>query len=144
MTQQRIDGGKPEVEVSAGLIFKNGRLLIAQRRKNDYMGGLWEFPGGKRNSDETFEECLRRELREELGVDVKVGELLWSMTHEYPELKVHIRFFFCSCDEGEPAPIGCQALTWINREQLGQYKFPEADAMLVDLLYSLPQLWERR
>lgn len=133
-----------EIEVSAGLIFKDGKLLIARRRKNDYMGGLWEFPGGKRNPDETFESCLQRELREELGIEVKVGELLWSMTHDYPELRVHLRFFFCSFNEGEPRPIGCDAIAWITREQLLQYRFPDADAMLVDLLYSLPQLWEKK
>lgn len=134
---------RPEIEVSAGIIFKNGKLLIARRRQTDHMGGLWEFPGGKRNQGETFEACLERELLEELGIKVKVGDLLWSMTHDYPDLRVHLRFFFCSYDEGEPQPIGCDAIEWIDREGLKEYKFPEADAMVVDLLYSLPQLWQK-
>jgi len=134
---------RPEIEVSAGIIFKNGRLLITKRKKGDYLGGLWEFPGGKRNPGETFEDCLKRELEEELGIKVKVGDLLWSMTHDYPDVRVHLRFFLCSHEDGEPKPIACDAVAWIEREQIKDYAFPEADAMVVDLLYSLPQLWKK-
>lgn len=134
---------RPSIEVAAGVVFKNNRLLITRRKKDDYLGGLWEFPGGKRKPGETFEECLKRELMEELGIEVKVGELLWSMTHNYPDIQVHLRFFFCTNIKGEPTPIGCDAVEWITREQLSEYKFPEADAMLVDLLHSLPQIWEK-
>ncbi len=63
------------VDVAAGLIFRDGKLLITQRRTDAHLGGLWEFPGGKREPNETFEECLVRELREELGIEVVVGEL---------------------------------------------------------------------
>ncbi|MGB9601707.1 MAG: 8-oxo-dGTP diphosphatase MutT [Limisphaerales bacterium] len=137
------NNNKKSIEVAAGLIFKDGKLLITRRKKEDYLGGLWEFPGGKRNVNETFEDCLKRELMEELGIEVSVGELLWSMTHNYPEFQVHLRFFFCSLIKGEPKPIGCDSIQWISREQLCDYQFPEADALLVDLLNSLPQLWEK-
>ncbi|MEI9864057.1 MAG: NUDIX domain-containing protein [Limisphaerales bacterium] len=63
------------IEVSAALIFRDGKLLIAQRHANSHLGGLWEFPGGKRESGETFEQCLVREIREELDVEISVGEL---------------------------------------------------------------------
>src|SRR5216117_3701039 len=69
------------IEVAAGVVFRDGRVLITQRRPDDHLGGLWEFPGGKRESGETFEECLQRELREELGIEVEVGEWLGSVTH---------------------------------------------------------------
>jgi mutator protein MutT len=62
------------VEVSAGLVFRNGKLLITQRYPNAHLGGLWEFPGGKRECDESFEACLARELREELGIEAAVGD----------------------------------------------------------------------
>ncbi|MGC8886966.1 MAG: 8-oxo-dGTP diphosphatase MutT [Verrucomicrobiia bacterium] len=137
------NNNKKSIEVAAGLIFKDGKLLITRRKKEDYLGGLWEFPGGKRNVNETFEDCLKRELMEELGIEVSVGELLWSMTHNYPEFQVHLRFLFCSLIKGEPKPIGCDSIQWISREQLCDYQFPEADALLVDLLNSLPQLWEK-
>jgi mutator protein MutT len=73
------------IEVSAGLVFRNGKLLITQRYTDAHLGGLWEFPGGKRECDETFEACLTRELREELGIDVRVGELVETIEHAYPE-----------------------------------------------------------
>ena len=64
------------IEVAAALVFRNGKLLIAQRHAKAHLGGLWEFPGGKRHAEETFEECLVREIREELGVEISVGELM--------------------------------------------------------------------
>src|SRR5512134_3411193 len=68
-----ITPSSPSVEVSAGLIFRAGKLLITQRHADSHLGGLWEFPGGKREPGETFEECLTRELQEELGIQVEVG-----------------------------------------------------------------------
>src|SRR4029077_11924660 len=76
---------KPPIEVAAGLVFRGGKLLITQRRADSHLGGLWEFPGGKREAAETFEECLARELREELGIEVAVEELVKEITHAYPE-----------------------------------------------------------
>src|SRR5688572_28642835 len=73
------------IQVSAGLIFRSGQLLITQRHADAHLGGLWEFPGGKREPGESFEQCLARELKEELGIEVVVGELFESVTHAYPE-----------------------------------------------------------
>ena len=70
-----MKAGTVVIEVSAGLIFRAGKLLITQRHADAHLGGLWEFPGGKRESGETFETCLARELREELGIEVEVGAL---------------------------------------------------------------------
>src|SRR5437773_2250204 len=92
------------VDVAAGLIFRDGKLLITQRRAGAHLGGLWEFPGGKREPNETFEECLVRELREELGIEVVVGELIESVTHAYPEKTVHLSFFRCTLKEHDPRP----------------------------------------
>ena len=86
---------QPITEVSAALIFRDGKLLITQRHAEAHLGGLWEFPGGKREPDETFEQCLVREIREELGVEISVGELFESVTHAYPEKTVHLKFFVC-------------------------------------------------
>src|SRR5260221_4955041 len=105
-------------EVSAALIFCDGKLLITQRHAKSHLGGLWKFPGGKREAGETFEQCLVRELREELGVKVAVGELLESLTHPYPGKTVHLKFFVCRLIEGEPQPIGCAALKWVNPAEL--------------------------
>src|SRR5579871_5840657 len=79
------------IEVSAGLVFRDGKLLITRRHAGAHLGGLWEFPGGKREANETFEGCLARELREELGIEVIVGEVLESLTHAYPEKTVTLK-----------------------------------------------------
>jgi mutator protein MutT len=129
------------VEVAAGLVFQNGRLLIAQRRADDHLGGLWEFPGGKRAPGETFEACLHRELKEELGIEVEVEELLARVTHRYPEKVVHLKFYRCRLREREPHAIGCQALAWVTPHELSRYSFPEADSSLVKKLEKTPELW---
>jgi len=122
------------VEVSAALIFREGRILITQRHMDAHLGGLWEFPGGKREPDETFEQCLVREIREELGVEISVGELFESVTHAYPEKTVHLKFFVCRLKRGEPQTLGCAAFKWISAAELAHYPFPAADAKLLKKL----------
>ncbi len=97
------------------MIFRSGKLLITQRLAEAHLGGLWEFPGGKRTPDETFEQCLVREIREELGVEISVGELFESVTHAYPEKTVHLKFFVCRLRGGEPQPLGCKAIKWADK-----------------------------
>ena len=129
------------IEVAAGLVLRNGLLLLTQRPTGGHLGGLWEFPGGKREPHETFEECLHRELREELGIEVEVQELVESITHDYPEWTVHLRFFRCRWVRHEPQPLGCPALAWVDRQGLARYQFPPADARLLDKLRQTPDLW---
>ena len=131
------------IEVSAGLIFRSGKLLITQRHADAHLGGLWEFPGGKRHEGETFEDCLRRELREELGIEVEIRELLEEITHHYPEKSVHLKFFRCDWLRNEPRALGCSAFAWIEVQQLDQYAFPEADARLLEKLRAAPELWKQ-
>ena len=129
------------IEVSAGLIFRGRKLLIAQRHADSHLGGLWEFPGGKRHAGETFEQCLARELREELGVDVSVGELFEGLTHDYQDLTVHLRFFLCRLTAGEPQPLGCATLKWVRQTELASHDFPAADARLLERLRQTSSLW---
>jgi mutator protein MutT len=129
------------IEVSAGLVFRAGKLLITQRHADAHLGGLWEFPGGKREDGETFEQCLARELREELGVVVVVGKLFDSVTHAYPERTVLLKFFLCKLPTGEPQAIECAAVKWVNREELPAYDFPGADAGLLTKLIADQTLW---
>lgn len=133
------------VEVSAGLIFRSGQLLITQRPVGGHLAGLWEFPGGKREPGESFEECLRRELKEELGVDVRVHEEVECITHAYPEKTVHLRFFRCTLADlaAEPRAIGCQAVTWVTQDSLPNYEFPAADARLLERLLAREAHWQR-
>ncbi|MBO60909.1 MAG: 8-oxo-dGTP diphosphatase MutT [Verrucomicrobiales bacterium] len=130
------------VEVAAGLVFRNGKLLITKRQKGSHLAGLWEFPGGKRESGETVEECLRRELREELGIQIAVGQALETVTHRYPEKTVQITFFTCRLTKGEPSAIECADLVWSERESLAKFDFPPADQRLISRLVDEPSLWE--
>ncbi len=132
----------PPVEVSAGLVFRAGQLLITQRPAGGHLAGLWEFPGGKREPGESFESCLVRELREELGVEVCVHEEVDRITHAYPEKTVHLRFFRCTLADSaaEPRALGCQAVAWVTRETLASYAFPAADARLLAKL-AAPGFW---
>jgi mutator protein MutT len=129
------------IEVAAGLVFREGKLLITQRYAEAHLGGLWEFPGGKREPDESFEDCLKRELKEELGIVVQVGRLIESLSHAYPEKTVLLRFYNCRWLEREPEKLGCPDFRWVSREQLSEYPFPEADARLVQKLKSEDALW---
>jgi mutator protein MutT len=130
-----------QIEVSAGLVFRQGRLLITQRYADAHLGGLWEFPGGKREPHETFEACLIRELLEELGIQVEVGPLIQSLTHSYPEKTVHLKFFQCAWKANEPQPLGCPAFAWVGPTDLSRYAFPAADAQLLERLMHSPELW---
>lgn len=129
------------VDVAAGLVFRKGKLLITQRPPAAHLGGLWEFPGGKRKPGESFKHCLVRELREELGIEVEVGRRVERVTHAYPDKTVCLDFFHCRWRAHEPRPLGCPAFRWIGREQLKKYAFPEADARLVRRLQRSPGLW---
>ena len=131
------------IDVAAALVFRDGKLLITQRQADAHLGGLWEFPGGKREPDETFEACLTRELREELGIEVAVGELVESLTHAYPEKTVHLRFYRCRWQQHEPQPLACSAFKWVAAAELKDYAFPAADARLLDRLMNDPGLWDR-
>jgi mutator protein MutT len=129
------------IEVSAGLVFRDGKLLITQRHADSHLGGLWEFPGGKRKLDETFEQCLVRELREELGAGVSVGVMMEEITHAYPGKIVRLKFFFCRLIEGEPRPLGCAAVKWVSQAELAHHEFPAADAKLLKKLLANAEFW---
>lgn len=129
------------IDVAAGLVFEKGKLLITQRRPGDHLGGLWEFPGGKLESEETFEHCLVRELREELGIEVRVGQEIEDLTHSYPEKTVRLKFFRCELAAGTASALHAQALAWISAEELARYEFPAADARLIERLRHERELW---
>jgi mutator protein MutT len=133
--------GNIAIEVAAGLVFHEGRLLITQRLPGEHLGGLWEFPGGKRELGEAIKDCLRRELAEELSIVVRVGKLLTQVEHSYSERTVQLKFFRCSLESGEPQAIGCKAFAWVRAGELAAYEFPPADTQLLARLKS-GEWWE--
>ena len=132
--------GKP-IDVAAGLVFHQQKLLITQRSPGTHLAGLWEFLGGKREPRETFEECLARELREELGIDIGCVHLFEEIIHNYPERTVRLRFFLCRLAQGQPQAIGCAAFEWSTRDGLPKRKFPPADERLLCRLVDTGSLW---
>ena len=127
--------------MAAGLVFRQGKLLIAQRPPGAHLGGLWEFPGGKRQAGESFEQCLQRELAEELGIQAQVGELVEEITHHYPGRSVHLKFFRCRWLRHEARPILCSDLAWVTPERLADFRFPAADARLLKKLRANWRQW---
>ena len=121
------------VLVTAAVVEREGRFFVARRQDGTHLEGYWEFPGGKCEPGETDEACLAREMREELGVDVRVGPLLLSVSHAYPDRVVELHFYACEMS-GAPRPLLGQELRWVPREELRALQFPPADAELIDLL----------
>jgi 8-oxo-dGTP diphosphatase len=122
---------EPPIEVAAAVIAADGRYLLAQRRLDQEFPLCWEFPGGKREPGEAWDACLARELREELGVGVRVGGLVDAVTHEYPNRRVTLRFYRCEVVDGTPRPIACRDVRWVSAGDLPMYEFPAADVPLV-------------
>ena len=131
---------KPVI-VAAGLLFRDGKLLITQRPAGGHLAGLWEFPGGKCEPSETLPECLQRELHEELGVLVNVRECVGTLEHAYSEKIVQLSFYQCALVMGEPEGCEGQSMAWVGPDELGDFQFPEADAQLLEKLKANPDWW---
>lgn len=126
-------------EVGCAIIHKNGKLLIAQRHLTDSFGGLWEFPGGKREPDETIEACLEREAFEELGIRIHPEKLLCHRMHGTPERRISLFFFFCRWVSGEPQAIDCKDFRWVTQEDIRRYPLLPGDR---EILEELVLHWE--
>jgi len=110
----------PHYDVAAAVTLRNGptkagtEVLVAQRRQDDMLGGLWEFPGGKREAAESLPEALRRELREEMGIEIEVGESLTIVKHAYTHFRITLYAFICALRNGAPRCIECQDFKWAS------------------------------
>jgi 8-oxo-dGTP diphosphatase len=119
--------------VAAAVIERDGRFLVTRRQPGVHLEGYWEFPGGKCESGETHDVCLRRELREELAVDASIGPELLATVHVYPDRRVELHFFLCDITAA-PAPQLGQEMRWVARAELAALSFPPADRELIELL----------
>ncbi|HIC90784.1 MAG TPA: (deoxy)nucleoside triphosphate pyrophosphohydrolase [Syntrophaceae bacterium] len=125
---------KPHYEVTAGIILKKEKVLIALRPKAGHFGGLWEFPGGKRKDEESLEACLAREINEELGIHISVDKPFMVVKQSYPEFHITLHAFLCTHLRGDPKPIGCEDFRWVKIGKLNSFSFPEADKKIVEAL----------
>lgn len=121
-------------EVVAALIWQGEKFMICQRPAHKARGLLWEFVGGKVESGETKEQALIRECREELAVTVSVGEIFMDVTHEYPDLTVHLTLFHAVIADGEPQMLEHNDLRWITPRDIPDYEFCPADVEILDTI----------
>lgn len=126
------------INVVVGILLRpqadSTQILIARRPDNSVLGGFWEFPGGKIESDETPAQCVEREFTEELGIEVAAGQALDVIEYQYPHGLVHLHPFLCRWTTGRPSNLQVAEHRWVTADQLADFSFPPANADLIDKL----------
>jgi len=122
------------LKVAAGIILKGDKVLIAKRPSNKHQGGLWEFPGGKVEANETPFQALKRELKEEIALDIIQADLYHDIQFNYPDKSVHLFFFMVMDFSGDAKGLEGQEICWVALDDLKQYEFPEANKKIVTSL----------
>jgi mutator protein MutT len=127
------------IDVAAALIRDAcGRYLITRRRPGSHLEGLWEFPGGKRQADETLAECLARELAEELGAEFAIGARVDTVMWTYPEKTVALHFYECRLTCGTITAREAQEMAWVEPGRFDEYDFPPPDQAVLERLRARP------
>ncbi len=125
---------KPHYQVTAGIIWKDGKILIARRPKGKHLAGKWEFPGGKREEGESLAACLRREIQEELGLNIKIKGHLVTIAHEYEDRKITLHVFNCDFSGKGPGKREYDEFQWVDPSELDKFEFPPPDKEILKLL----------
>lgn len=113
---------------------QQGQILIDRRLQSGLLGGLWEFPGGKIEANETVEDCIRREIQEELGIEIEVGAHLITIDHAYTHFRVTLNVHHCRHLSGEPQPLECEEVRWVEPKALSEYAFPVANVKIIEAI----------
>lgn len=125
----------PHKKIGVAVIQNDlGQILIDRRPENGLLGGLWEFPGGKIEPEETIQECIKREIQEELGIEIEVGEHLITLEHAYTHFRVTLHVHYCCHVAGEPQAIECEEIRWVTLEEIDSYPFPKANSQIIAAL----------
>lgn len=128
----------PHLVVGAAVVTDSkGRVLVAQRRAEDMLGGLWEFPGGKQEPGETIQQCIERELDEELGIGVETGEFLVTVKHAYSHFTMDLHTYFAKIKSGRPKALQCQGFQWLKVSELRKLPYSKADLKIIDALEAM-------
>ncbi|WP_439882332.1 8-oxo-dGTP diphosphatase MutT [Pontibacter sp. MBLB2868] len=122
------------IEVTAGVIENNEKYLIARRAPGKHLAGLWEFPGGKLEAGETYEECLTRELKEELNLDVTVQDHIADSIFKYGDKQIHLRAYFAKSESSEVISIDHDEVRWVGLGELAEYDFAPADLPIINAM----------
>jgi mutator protein MutT len=129
---QNIDRAQHVIDAAIAIVVRDGLVLISQRKDDNTLGGYWEFPGGKCEPGETLEQCLARELREELDISATPIRALPPVEHTYPTTRLRLHPFICDHLQGEPKLIECQDCRWIAPRALRDHRFPPANEQLIE------------
>jgi 8-oxo-dGTP diphosphatase len=124
---------RERIVVTAAVVERDGAFLLTRRLDGTHLAGHWEFPGGKLHAGETLEQCLSREIREELDAEVEVGPEILATVHDYPDRTIELRFFQCAL-KSDPTPTMGQEMRWVALSDLPSVQLPPADDELVTLL----------
>lgn len=122
------------IEVVAGIIYKGDKFLIAQRNLKKAQGGLWEFPGGKLESGETYEEALKREIKEEFNAEIEVEEYVTENVHHYPEKDIRLLFYKAKLISENIELLEHEDFRWITKQDKDKFKFAGADEKIFEIL----------
>lgn len=126
----------PHREVAAGVLLREGKVLIGRRPQTGLLAGLWEFPGGTKESGETLAQCLQREWQEELGVSVKIDRFLGNFKHAYTHFRVTVSAYLCQLRDGEPEALEHTEIVWVPLQSLSDYPMGKIDRMIAQMLSS--------
>ena len=127
------------VHVAVGVVLDGDKVFVCKRAADAHQGNLWEFPGGKIEPGESLEECVHREIREELGIEIAVNDRLITIEHAYTHFKVTLNVFNCTYLSGTPQPIECDEVKWVTLEDIDSYPFPKANSQIIDALRAQAQ-----
>ena len=119
------------IHAAVAVIERNGQILICQRHHHDSFGGLWEFPGGKREAGETWEACVQREVLEEVGIRVNRLRACGWMRQSFRDGIVIFKVFRCAIAQGKPKPLESREVRWVHRKELSLYEFPPANRAMI-------------
>ena len=123
-----------KINVAAAIITKNNKYFIAKRNKNKHLGGFYEFPGGKQDVNETLQETVIREIKEELDVIISVGNKLGEEHYKDDKINVHLHYFFCTIISGDIVLKEHEDSAWVTKEEFKNYEFAEGDKDIISLL----------
>jgi 8-oxo-dGTP diphosphatase len=130
-----VNSTLPHKQIGVAVIWNpSGQILIDKRKASGAMGGLWEFPGGKIEAGETVVECIVREIREELGIEIVVLEHLISIDYSYHTFQLTLIVHHCQHISGIPQPIESDEVRWVNVSELDNYKFPAANVEIIQAI----------
>ena len=123
-----------KINVAAAIITKDNKFFIAKRNKNKHLGGFYEFPGGKQDVNETLQQTVIREIKEELNIHVQVGNKLGEEHYKDDKINVHLHYFFCKIISGNIILNEHEDSAWVSKEEFKNYNFAEGDSDIISLL----------